>query len=198
LENLHLIIGLGNPGSKYDNTRHNVGFETIDVISEKYGIKVTKLKHKALVGDGIIEGQRVLLVKPQTFMNLSGESVRDVAGWYKVSPANIIIIYDDIDIPIGKIRVRPKGSSGTHNGMKSVIYQLQSDEFPRVRIGIGKPPEEWDLADYVLSKFSGDELKIIEASISKAAEAVISIIKHGPDAAMNLYNNLTGGTGDHG
>ena len=188
LENLYIIIGLGNPGSRYDNTRHNVGFETIDVISGKYGIKIAKLRHKALLGDGDIEGHRVLLVKPQTFMNLSGESVRDIVDWYKVPTSNIIIIYDDIDIPIGKIRVRPKGSSGTHNGMRSVIYQLQSDEFPRIRIGIGKPPEGWDLADYVLSKFSGDDAKIIQESISKAAEAAVAVIKCGIDAAMNAFN----------
>jgi PTH1 family peptidyl-tRNA hydrolase len=188
LENLYLIIGLGNPGSRYDNTRHNVGFETIDVISGKYGIKVAKLRHKALLGDGVIEGHRVLLVKPQTFMNLSGESVRDIVEWYKVPSSNIIIIYDDIDIPIGKIRVRSKGSSGTHNGMKSVIYHLQSDEFPRIRIGIGEQPEGWDLADYVLSKFSGDDAKIIEESISKAAEAAVAVIKYGIDAAMNVFN----------
>jgi len=188
LEALFLIIGLGNPGSRYDNTRHNVGFDTIDLLSDKYNIKVNKLKHKALTGDGVIEGKRVILVKPQTYMNLSGESVRDLVEWYKVPLSNTILIYDDIDIALGKIRVRPKGSSGTHNGMKSVIYQIQSEEFPRIRVGIGKPPEGWDLVDYVLGKFSDEERKIVDESIAKAAGAAVEIIKSGVDRAMNLYN----------
>ncbi|HHW48224.1 MAG TPA: aminoacyl-tRNA hydrolase [Clostridiaceae bacterium] len=188
MEDFFLIAGLGNPGKKYDNTRHNVGFDTIDMLSYKFGIKVNKLKFKALTGEGSIEGKRVLLLKPQTFMNLSGESVREAVEWYKPSLNNLIIIYDDIDIPLGKIRVRAKGSAGSHNGMKSVIYQIQSDEFPRVRIGIDKPPENWDLADYVLSKFNEQEREVIDNSIKRAAEAVVTIIKSGTEAAMNLYN----------
>jgi len=188
VEDFFLIVGLGNPGKKYDNTRHNVGFDTIDVLSNKFGIKVNKLRFKALIGEGAMQDKRVVLVKPQTFMNLSGESVREAVEWYKMPLKNLIIIYDDIDIPLGKIRIRPKGSSGSHNGMKSVIYQIQSDEFPRVRIGIDKPPENWDLADYVLSKFNEKEREVINNSIERAAEAVVTIIKSGIEMAMNSYN----------
>lgn len=188
MDNLFIIIGLGNPGRQYENTHHNVGFDTVDILSGKFGIKIAKLKHKALIGDGLIQGKRVLLVKPQTYMNLSGESVREVVEWYNIPLKNIIIIYDDVDLPLGRIRIRPKGSSGTHNGMKSIIYQLQSDEFPRIRIGIGKPPENWDMADYVLSRFDAEERKIIDQSISKAAEAAVEIINSGIEKAMNMYN----------
>lgn len=188
MEKLTVIVGLGNPGKKYENTRHNVGFCTIDYLSAKYAIKVNRLKHKALIGDGVIEGERVLLVKPQTFMNLSGESINEIAEWYKLPMDSLVVIYDDVDLPAGTIRIRPKGSSGTHNGMKSVIYQLQSDEFPRIRIGIGKAPEEWDLADYVLSRFSGEEGAEIAGSIQRAAEAAVMIVKSGVEAAMNAYN----------
>ncbi|MFZ5986565.1 MAG: aminoacyl-tRNA hydrolase [Bacillota bacterium] len=188
MEDLYIVVGLGNPGTKYDNTRHNVGFDTIDLLSVRHGIRLTKLKHKALSGDGTIGGKRVMLVKPQTFMNLSGESVREILEWYKVSVKNIIIIYDDIDLPVGKLRLRPKGSAGTHNGMRSVIYQIQSDEFPRVRIGVDKPPAGWDLANFVLSRFTGEERKTVEETISNAADAVETIIKSGIDQAMNKYN----------
>jgi PTH1 family peptidyl-tRNA hydrolase len=188
LEELFIVIGLGNPGSRFGNTRHNVGFDTIDLLSASHGIAVSKLKHKALSGDGIIHDKRVLLVKPQTFMNLSGESVQELLDWYKIPENNVILVYDDIDLPLGKIRVRPGGSAGTHRGMQSVIYITQTDKFPRVRIGIGKPPEGWDLADFVLSKFSREDRKIIDESVQKAAEAVITIVKSGVDAAMNIYN----------
>lgn len=188
MDNVFVIIGLGNPGPRYANTRHNVGFDTIDLMADKYGIKVTKLKHKALSGDGTIEGHRVILVKPQTFMNLSGECVREIIEWYRAPLTNVIIIYDDIDIALGKVRVRPKGSSGSHNGMRSVLYHVQSEDFPRVRIGIGKPPEGWQLADYVLGRFGDDDKKIVSDSISKAAEAAAAIIKSGVEAAMNKYN----------
>ena len=190
MEKLTVIVGLGNPGNKYENTRHNVGFRVIDILSQKHGIKVDRLRHKALIGDGSIKEERVLLVKPQTFMNLSGECVRDIAEWYKLPAENIIVIYDDVDLPVGTVRIRPKGSSGTHNGMKSVIYQLQSDEFPRIRIGIGKAPEGWDLADYVLSRFGGNESEMIGKSIEKAADAVAAMITDGVAAAMNLYNGV--------
>ena len=189
MEDLSVIIGLGNPGPRYENTRHNVGFDTIDRLSKKHNIAITKIKHKAIIGDGNIEGRRVLLVKPQTFMNLSGESVREIVEWYKVPVKNIIIIYDDIDLPVGKIRIRPKGSAGTHNGMRSVIYQIQSEDFPRIRIGVNKPPQGWDLADFVLSKFSADERKDVEDAIENAADAVEVILKSGIDKAMNRYNN---------
>ncbi|GAE87237.1 peptidyl-tRNA hydrolase [Acetivibrio straminisolvens JCM 21531] len=188
MEDLFVIVGLGNPGAKYENTRHNVGFDTVELLSRRHDIKLTKLKHKALIGDGNIGGRKVILAKPQTFMNLSGESVREIVEWYKIPVKNIIIVYDDIDLPVGKLRLRPKGSAGTHNGMKSVIYQIQSDEFPRVRIGVDKPPEGWDLANYVLGRFSGDERKKIEDTIERAADAVEAIVKSGIDSAMNRYN----------
>ncbi len=188
MENLFIVAGLGNPGRRYENTRHNVGFETIDFLSDKYKINVSKVKFKAVIGDGDIEGERVILVKPQTFMNLSGECVREIIEWYKIPLSNIIIIYDDIDLPLGKIRVRPGGSSGTHNGMRSIIYQLQDDRFPRVRVGIGRPPEGWQLADFVLSKFNEEDRKKVNESIINASEAAASIIKNGVDAAMNKYN----------
>lgn len=188
MESIYVVAGLGNPGGKYDYTRHNVGFETIDILAQKHDIKISKLKHKALSGEGSIGGKRVLLVKPQTYMNLSGESIREIIQWYKSDIKNLIIVYDDIDLPIGKLRVRPKGSSGSHNGMKSVIYQIQSDEFPRVRIGVDKPPEGWDLANFVLSRFSNEERKTIEESLLNASNAVEAIIKSGVDAAMNKYN----------
>lgn len=188
MENLFLIAGLGNPGKKFDNTRHNVGFDTIDLLSHRHGIKVTKLKFKALIGEGTIHGTKVVLIKPQTFMNLSGESIRDAVSWYKVPMDNLIIIYDDVDLSLGKIRVRPKGSSGTHNGMRSVIYQLQSDEFPRIRIGIDRPPENWDMADYVLSKFNAEDRGIVSESIDRAANAAALIVRSGTEAAMNLFN----------
>lgn len=188
MEDIFLIAGLGNPGKKYENTRHNVGFDTIDHLSHKHGIKVSKIGFKAVYGEGEIEGKRIILLKPQTFMNLSGESIREIVEWYKISPERVIIIYDDIDLEPGKIRVRPKGSSGTHNGMKSIIYQLQEDNFPRVRIGIGRAPEKWDLADYVLSKFSKEDREIIDQSIEKAAEAAIMVTNSGLNKAMNSYN----------
>jgi PTH1 family peptidyl-tRNA hydrolase len=188
LEKLVVIAGLGNPGRKYENTRHNVGFLTIDRLSGKLGIKVDRLRHRALTGEGMINGVRVLLAKPQTFMNLSGESIRDIVEYYRIPMENLIVIYDDTDLPAGTIRIRPKGSSGTHNGMKSVIYQLRSDEFPRIRIGIGKAPEGWDLADYVLGRFSADEAAILSKCIERAADAAAMIAADSIEAAMNRYN----------
>ncbi len=188
MDDLFIVVGLGNPGSRYENTRHNMGFDTIDLLSAKYNIKVSKVKFKAITGDGEIEGQRVILVKPQTYMNLSGESVREIIEWYKIPINNIIIVYDDIDMPLGKIRVRPGGSSGTHNGMRSIIYQIQSDGFPRVRVGIGRPPEGWALADFVLSKFNAEDRKLVNESIKNACDAVASIVKSGVDTAMNKFN----------
>ena len=188
LEALYIIAGLGNPGIKYQETRHNAGFIVVDILSKKYNISTTQLKHKALTGSGIIDGARVLLAKPQTYMNNSGESVRDIVEWYKIPLDHVILIYDDVDLPLGKIRVRAKGSSGTHNGMKSVIYHLQSDNFPRIRVGIDKTPEGWDIADYVLGRLSEDEKKIIFDSGLRAAEAAATIIKSGIDEAMRNFN----------
>jgi PTH1 family peptidyl-tRNA hydrolase len=188
LEGLTVIAGLGNPGTKYENTRHNAGFMTVDLLSEKYGIRVDRLKHKALEGDGTINGKRVLLVKPQTFMNLSGESIRDIVQWYKVPAQKLIVIYDDVDLPAGTLRIRARGSAGTHNGMKSVIYQLQTDDFPRIRIGIGKAPEGWDLADYVLGRFGTDEAAEVARCMERAAEAAAFMVSEGVEAAMNRFN----------
>jgi PTH1 family peptidyl-tRNA hydrolase len=188
METTYIIAGLGNPGNKYDNTRHNVGFDAVDLLAHLNDISISKVKFKALMGEGNIEGKRVILVKPQTFMNLSGESIREVLEWYKIPVGNIIIMFDDIDLELGKIRIRSKGSSGTHNGMRNILYQIQSDEFPRVRIGIGRPPEGWNLADYVLSKFSPSERSTINDSIKNTAEAVSTILKSGVDAAMNKFN----------
>ncbi len=188
LGDIFLIAGLGNPGSKYDNTRHNVGFDTIDHLSGKLNIKLSKIGFKGVYGEGDIDGTRVILLKPQTYMNLSGESIRDITAWFKLPVEKLVVIYDDIDLEPGKIRVRAKGSSGTHNGMKSIIYQLQSDNFPRVRVGIGRAPEKWDLADYVLSKFSREDREVINESVARAAEAAVTIVRSGIEKAMNSYN----------
>jgi len=198
---MYIIVGLGNPGKKYENTRHNMGFLTIDQIAEKYDIKVDKLKFKALTGEGRIAGQKVLLVKPQTFMNLSGESVREVFNFYKEDIENLMVIYDDIDIPTGTIRLRKSGSSGTHNGMRSVIYQLSDDGFPRVRVGIGpvKVTEEGEveaasgvhgdeLINYVTGGVSKKEKELLEEAILKARDAVICYIEEDIDVAMNRFN----------
>lgn len=184
---MYIVVGLGNPGKRYDATRHNVGFDTIDLLAHRNNIKVNKLKHKALYGEGFWGREKVLLVKPQTFMNLSGESVRDIVEFYKIETKNLVVIYDDIDIEVGMLRIRHKGSAGTHNGMRSVIYQLQSDEFPRVRIGIGRP-QFGDLADFVTSRFSKEEIPSMRETIDKAALAVESIVKEGIDKAMNQFN----------
>ncbi|NLC69039.1 MAG: aminoacyl-tRNA hydrolase [Clostridiaceae bacterium] len=195
MEEIYVIAGLGNPGKKYIYTRHNVGFWTIDVLTEKLGIsirKTGKIEHKAITLEGFLNEKKVLLVKPQTYMNASGESIRDILAWYGIPVERLILVYDDSDLPLGKIRVRRSGSAGTHNGMKSVIYQLQADCFPRVRIGIGKPPENVDMVDYVLGEFTPEERDIVFRSIMNAARAVITIIEEGIDMAMAEFNSKTG------
>lgn len=184
---MYVIAGLGNPGKKYENTRHNMGFITVDQLAEKHDIKVDKLKFKALVGEGRIAGQKVLLVKPQTYMNLSGESIREVMHFYKLEPENLIVIYDDIDIELGALRIRKFGSAGTHNGMKSVVYQLQSDRFPRIRIGIGSQ-KKGDLVDFVIGGFSKEEVPVLEETVTKAVGAVECILESDVDIAMNRFN----------
>ncbi len=184
---MYVIVGLGNPGRKYENTRHNVGFHTIDLLAERNQIKVNKLKHKALYGEGVIAGEKVLLVKPQTYMNLSGQSLLDIVNYYKVDLNRVIVIYDDIDIKVGSIRIREKGSAGTHNGMRSIIYLLQKDEFPRIRIGIGKP-EIMELSDFVTSNFNKDEIPLIKEAIETAALAVEAFIDKDLSFAMNKFN----------
>ena len=184
---MYIIAGLGNPGRKYENTRHNMGFIAIDLLAEALDIKVDKLKFKSLVGEGRIAGQRVLLMKPQTYMNLSGEAIREAVQFYKIQPENLIVIYDDIDIPAGTFRIRKKGSAGTHNGMRSVVYQMQSDQFPRIRVGIGTQ-KQVDLIHYVTSGVSGEEKKLLEDALEKIAKAAAAIVEKGIDKAMNEYN----------
>ncbi len=184
---MYVIVGLGNPGEKYDATRHNVGFETIDMLARRNNIEVKKLKHKALCGEGIIGNKKVMLVKPQTFMNLSGQSLLDIVQFYKIDPKNLIVIYDDIDIPPGSIRIRKKGSAGTHNGMRSIIYMIQTDQFPRIRVGVGKP-EHGDLVNHVIGKFSKEEIPTMIDAIERSSEAVEMMVTDGIDLAMNRYN----------
>ncbi len=193
-EKMYIIAGLGNPGTQYEMTRHNIGFHTIDYIADKLNVKVKKLKFKALYGECEIAGEKVLLVKPQTYMNLSGESIGDFSRFYKIKPENIIIINDDISLDTGRIRVRPKGSAGGHNGLKSIIYHLNSDEFPRVKMGVGAPQnKDYDLADFVLGRFTKEEIPIMEKAIIKAAAAAEEIIRSGAASAMNKYNSNQGG-----
>lgn len=182
------MLGYGNPGENYKNTRHNVGFMVIDKLSEKLDIRVNKNKFKGTVGEGKIGGKSVILLKPETYMNLSGDSVMEITNFYKVQFEDILIVYDDIDIEFGKIRIKPEGSSGTHNGMRSVSDMLNTHDFPRVRIGIGHPPIKMSLADYVLMPFGQDDLDELNKVIDMAAEAVIEIINNGVEKAMNLYN----------
>ncbi len=186
---VYIIVGLGNPGRKYENTRHNMGFIAVDLIAEKYGIKIDKIKFKALVGEGRIAGQKVLLVKPQTFMNLSGQSVVEVMNFYKEDVENLIVIYDDIDIPTGTIRLRKKGSAGTHNGMRNVVYLLGDDGFPRIRVGIGaEKGKKVDLINYVVGGVSKGEKELLEDALTRAADAAVCIVEKGIDKAMNEFN----------
>lgn len=185
---MYLIAGLGNPSKTYEGTRHNIGFTMIDAIGKKFDIDVTTKKHKALVGRGVIDGQRVILAKPQTYMNLSGESIREIADFYKIGPENIIIIYDDISLEVGQLRIRKKGSAGGHNGIKNIISHLGTQEFPRIKVGIGNKPEGWDLADYVLSKYSKAEQEALEEAADGVVGAVKLMLADDIEAAMNRYN----------
>lgn len=184
---MFIIAGLGNPGKKYENTRHNMGFLVIDRLAEKNDIKVNKLKHRALVGDGFISGQKVLLVKPQTYMNLSGESLGEVLRYYGVEPQDLIVIYDDFDLAAGSLRIRKKGSAGSHNGMKSVIGKVGSQDFPRVRVGIGKSGG-LDWKDFVLGKVTSGQRLLISEAVEQAADSIMCILEKGIDKAMNEYN----------
>lgn len=185
---MYLIAGLGNPTKEYEKTRHNVGFDTIDILADKHGIGVMEKKHRALCGKGMIGGERVLLMKPQTFMNLSGESIRDAADFYKIMPEHMIIIYDDISLEAGQLRIRVKGSAGGHNGIKNIIAHLKTQEFPRIKIGVGAKPDRMDLADYVLSRFSQTDRVMMEDAFRAAADAVEMMLTEGAEAAMNQYN----------
>jgi len=195
---MRIIVGLGNPGEKYRATRHNIGWDTITRISDNYGIPLNQMKHKAICGTGFIEGEKVILAQPVTYMNLSGESVRELVDFYKVSPEDIIIIYDDIDLDVGQLRIRKKGSAGGHNGIKSIISHLGTDEFPRIRIGVGAKPKDWDLADYVLSRFKDEEEAVIRQALKDASDACRLIITSGIDAAMNKYNKKKNSDGPKG
>ena len=186
---MYIIVGLGNPDRQYQNTRHNIGFDVLDVIADKNNITVEERKHKALIGKGVVGGQKAVLVKPQTYMNLSGESVREVIDFYKAEEkSELIVISDDISLDVGQIRIRKKGSAGGHNGLKNIILHLGHDEFQRVKMGVGQKPEGYDLVDYVLGHFPKEEREIMDESAKRAADAIEVMIAEGADAAMNLFN----------
>ena len=186
---MFVIVGLGNPEKKYFRTRHNIGFEVIDALSDKYNIGLTETKFKAAYGKGRIGDKRVILVKPLTYMNLSGEAVAPICNYFKIdTKSELIVISDDVELDVGKLRVRPKGSAGGHNGLKNIISQLGHDQFSRVRVGVGKKPKEWDMVDWVLGHFEGDDAAVIKESVENAADAVVEIMDNGVDSAMNRFN----------
>ena len=186
---MYIIAGLGNPTAQYQGTRHNVGFEVIDKLADRYNISVEGRKSRALVGKGIIEGQKVLLVKPQTFMNLSGESIRGLVDYYKIDPeTELLVVYDDISLDVGQLRIRKKGSAGGHNGIKNIIAQLDTQVFARIKVGVGEKPKGYDLADYVLGHFSKAEREMMEDGYENALEAIKLFLSDEIDQAMNLYN----------
>ncbi len=187
---MYAVIGLGNPGREYVNTRHNIGFDVVDMLSKRNNINVNKIKFKSVYGEGFIGGEKVYLVKPQTYMNNSGMCVLDLYNYYKIPTENIIVIVDDVDIQFGTIRIRGKGSGGTHNGLRSIIYHLQRNDFPRVKVGIGKPlNENADLANFVLGRFSVEDRQVIELALDRACMAVETIIKDDITTAMNIFNS---------
>jgi len=186
---MHIIVGLGNPGKTYENTRHNTGFSVIDVIAEKNQISMLEKKHKAVVGKGYIAGQKVILAKPFTYMNLSGESIRELVDYYKIDETcELIVIYDDVSMDVGQLRIRKKGSAGGHNGIKSILSHLGHNEFLRIKVGVGEKPKAYDLADYVLGHFTEDEKKRIGESAVLAEKAVELMLQGDVDGAMNAYN----------
>lgn len=186
---MYYIVGLGNPGIQYENTRHNAGFIAIDYLARKYSIDVRKIKFKSLIGQGVISGHKVMLVKPQTYMNNSGEAIREIYKYFDFDHDKLIVIYDDIDIDFGSIRIRKKGSAGTHNGMKSIIYNLEFDDFPRIKVAVGKKPSYMDLANFVLSGFSKQEVKIIEEEVKLASDAIEMILEEGIEKTMSMFNS---------
>lgn len=190
---MYLIVGLGNPGRQYEATRHNMGFDVIDKLVEEYRIPQAGVKFNAMYGKGNIGGQSVLLMKPLSYMNLSGGPVRDMANYFKIDPeTEMIVIYDDIDLEPGQLRIRKKGSAGGHNGIKDIIKQLGTQNFMRIKVGVGAKPQGWDLADHVLGRFGSEERKLVEESQERACKAVELILSDSPDAAMNEYNKKTG------
>lgn len=188
---MYLIVGLGNPEPEYANTRHNMGFDSINKIARELNIELKKTRFNAILGEGVVEGKKVFLVKPQTFMNNSGESVEAFVSFYKMPMENILVIYDDMDTEVGKIRVRAKGGAGSHNGMKSIINELNSEEFARIRVGIGKPKNEFDRIDYVIGRVSKEEQLKLQKGVDSARDAVIYWIENGIDNTMNKYNIKT-------
>lgn len=185
---MYIIVGLGNPTDKYQATRHNIGWDAITRISDDYGISLDMKKHKAICGKGSIAGEKVVLAQPMTYMNLSGESVRELMDFYKVRPEEVIVIYDDISLEVGQLRLRTKGSAGGHNGIKSIISHMGTDEFPRIKVGVGDKPKGWDLADYVLSRFQAEEQATMRDALKDTSEAVKTILTDGMNVAMNQYN----------
>jgi len=185
---MFLIVGLGNPEGEYARTRHNMGFDAINKVASNNKIEINKNKFNSLYGTGTIEGEKVVLLKPQTYMNLSGNAVRDFMNFYKIKENELIVIYDDLDIEPGFIKIRKKGSSGTHNGMKSVVHEIQSENFARVRVGIGNPKYKNDLLNYILTRIPDEEYKVLQEATDIAAKAVNEIIKNGIESAMNKYN----------
>lgn len=186
---MFVIVGLGNPGKKYENTRHNAGFIAIDALAEKYGISISEKKHKALCGSGVIEGNKVILVKPETYMNLSGESVRSVMDFYKIDPEeDMLVIYDDISLAPGNIRIRKKGSAGGHNGIKSIIAHAGTQNFMRIKVGVGEKPSGWDLADYVLGHFSDEDNVKLKETMPDIIQAATLMVQGDVDKAMNDFN----------
>lgn len=185
---MYLIVGLGNPGKEYAGTRHNIGFEAVDYIADKYNIELNRIKFKGVFGEGMINGKKAILLKPTTYMNLSGESIREVVNFYKISNEEIIVIYDDISLEVGRLRIRQKGSHGGHNGIKSIIANLSTDVFPRVKIGVGGP--KGDLVSHVLGKFSNSEIEVLRESIIATSEAVATILSRDTKEAMNKFNGF--------
>lgn len=185
---MYLIVGLGNPGEQYSHTRHNVGFDVIDLMADKYNIRINRIKFKGVYGDGNIGGEKVILLKPSTYMNLSGESVIEAASFYKIPKENIIVIYDDVSLPVGRLRVRPEGSAGGHNGIKNIIANLSSEVFKRVRVGVGQPDR--DLISHVLGRFSKEDREVLEKVFPAAISAAEDIIKYGVTEAMNRCNGF--------
>lgn len=184
---MKIVVGLGNPGNQYKETRHNIGFQVVDELARRWSVAAWKRRYEAEVSEHRAIGP-VLLVKPQTYMNLSGSSVREAAKFYKTPPEDIIVIHDDLDLPSGRLRIRERGGSGGHRGIESILAQLGSDEFVRVRFGVGRPPEGWESADYVLGRFAAEEQALIREAVGKAADAVEAILKEGTAAAMNRFN----------
>ena len=184
-----LLVGLGNPGTQYENTRHNVGFLVADELAERQNAPIQRLKFKALTNLLTISGEKVLVMKPVTYMNLSGEAVRPAADFYKIPPDHVLVVSDDTALAVGKLRIRKGGSAGGHNGLKSIIQHLGTDQFPRLRVGVGeKPHPDYDMADWVLGHFQGEDKKAIDASVKRAADAIECLLKEGPDRAMNKFN----------